>query len=84
MAMLATQLICFSSSSSTKTQHGSVVNKFALPPGAGRISSVPQPISLATCITGSSSPTSPSSNSVTQTCLMPSVSSIRASSSLIT
>src|ERR1700679_3472208 len=84
MAILAVQLICFKSSSSTKTQHGSVVNKFALPPAARRISSAPQPISLATCMTASSSPTSPSSSSVTQTSFMPSASSIRASSSLIT
>ena len=83
IAILTVQLICFNSSSSTKTQPASVVNKFALPPAARRISSVPQPISLATCITASSSPTSPSSSSVTQTSFMPSVSSIRASSSLI-
>src|SRR5580698_2928077 len=84
MAMLAVQLICFSNSSSTKRQLPSVVNKLALPPAARRISSAPQPISLATCMTASSSPTSPSSSSVTQTSFIPSVSSIRASSSLIT
>ncbi len=81
--MLTVQLICFNSSSSTNTQLDSVANRLALPPAARRISSVPQPISLATCITASSSPTSPSSSSVTQTSFMPSVSSMRASSSLI-
>ncbi len=47
ITIFAVQLICFKSSSSTKTQQGSVVKRFALPPAASRISSEPQPISLA-------------------------------------
>ncbi len=83
IATLAVQLICFKSSSSTSVQQGSVVIRFARPPAARRISNDPQPISVATSITASSSPISPSSSSVTQTSRMPSVWSIRASSSLI-
>lgn len=80
---LAVQLICFSSSSSTNTQHFSVAIRLARPPAARRISRLPQPISLATPQTASSSPTSPSSNSVTQMVFMPSDSRTRISSSLI-
>src|SRR6266853_1512130 len=83
IATLAVQLICFKSSSSTSVQQGSVVIRFALPPAARRISSEPQPISVATSITASSSPISPSSSAVTHTSPMPSVCSIWASSSLM-
>src|SRR5450755_1191541 len=84
MTTLAAQLICFSRSSSTSTQHFSVASRLARPPAASRISKLPQPISLATAQTASSSPTSPSSSSVTQMDSMPSDSSTRMSSSLIT
>src|ERR1035438_5531340 len=84
MTTLAAQLICFSNSSSTSTQHFSVACKLARPPAAKRISKLPQPISLATAQTASSSPTSPSSSSVTQMDAMPSDSRTRMSSSLIT
>src|SRR6185295_4925761 len=81
---LEMQLICFSSSSSTSTQQSSVANKLARPPAASRISRQPQPISWAALLTASSSPTSPSSSSVTQTCPSPSVSSNLTSSSFRT
>src|ERR1051325_11246925 len=84
MTTLAVQLICFSNSSSTSTQQFSVASRLALPPAASRISKLPQPISLATAQTASSSPTSPSSNSATQMLSIPSDSSTRTSSSLIT
>src|SRR5271157_1867579 len=84
MTVEAVQLICLSSSSSTSTQQFSVANRFARPPAARRISKLPQPISLATWQTASSSPISPSSSSVTQMLSMPSDSRTRTSSSLIT
>src|ERR1035438_3816621 len=84
MTVLAVQLICLSSSSSTSTQQFSVANRLARPPAARRISKLPQPISLATWQTASSSPISPASNSVTQMLSMPSDSRTRTSSSLIT
>src|SRR5215467_11279997 len=83
MTTLEVQLICLSSSSSTRTQQFSVASRFARPPAAKRISKLPQPISPATEQTASSSPTSPSSNSVTQMVSMPSDSRTRTSSSLI-
>src|SRR5579862_5850441 len=83
MTTLAGQLICFSSSSSTKTQHFSVASRLARPPAARRISKLPQPISLATAQTASSSPISPSSSSVTQIVSIPSDSRTLISSSLI-
>src|SRR5581483_2775164 len=75
---------CFINSSSTRTQHFSVARRFARPPAANRISKLPQPISLATAQTASSSPISPSSSSVTQMVSMPSDSRTLMSSSLIT
>src|ERR1035441_4064853 len=81
---LAVQLICLSSSSSTSTQQFSVASRLARPPAARRISKLPHPISLATAQTASSSPISPSSNSVTQMFSIPSDSRTRTSSSLIT
>src|ERR1035437_4836692 len=84
MTTLAGQLICLSSSSSTSTQQFSVARRLARPPAARRISKLPQPISLATAQTASSSPISPSSSSVTQMVSMPSDSNTRLSSSLMT
>src|ERR1019366_1385969 len=84
MTTLAGQLICLSSSSSTSTQQFSVARRLARPPAARRISKLPQPISLATAQTASSSPISPSSSSVTQMVSMPSDSNTRMSSSLMT
>src|SRR5438270_13627402 len=83
MTTLDVQLICLSSSSSTRTQQFSVATRLARPPAASRISKLPQPISLATAQTASSSPTSPSSSSVTQMDSMPSDSRTRTSSSLM-
>src|ERR1035438_7741709 len=84
MTVLAVQLICLSNSSSTSTQQFSVASRLARPPAARRISKLPQPISLATWQTASSSPTSPSSSSVTQMESIPSDSNTRTSSSLMT
>ena len=51
-------------------QHAAVFGgkELARPPAASRISRHPHPISCAAWLTASSSPTSPSSSSVTQTC----------------